>query len=262
VLPLARLSCDEARGLDGLVLDLDDTVLDHGALGLEAYAALVRASEAGLAIVLATGRPSGWGEVLTRLWPVRGATTENGAIAFRREGRGVVRVDSVTTAERARRREGVASILAQVRARFPEIELADDVSLRVSDVTIDVGERCSVSKDCAAEIATLARSLGARVTVSSVHLHLSLDGDDKASGTLRFLTSELGVDPTRARARFGFVGDSGNDAACFAAFRTTFGVANVAPYTRTLSVPPRYVASRERGAGFAEVVSTLLDRRS
>ena len=259
--PLSALSREEAAGLQGLVLDLDDTVLDHGLLTEPAYAAVHRAHHAGLSVVLATGRPSGWGEVLARMWPVAGAVTENGAVAFRREGRGVRRIDSVSAEERERRRLGVASILAAVRAEFPELTLADDVDLRRSDVTLDIGERCHVAAERIVAVAALARRLGARVTVSSVHLHLSLDGDDKASGTLRFLHDELGVDPTTARARFAFAGDSGNDAPCFAAFRTTFAVANVAPYVGALSVPPRFVAGGERGAGLVEIVARLLALR-
>ena len=55
--------------------------------------------------------------------------------------------------------------------------------------------------------------------------------------------------------RFAFAGDSGNDAACFAAFRTTFGVANVRASLARLSVTPRYVATRTMGEGFAEIAA-------
>ena len=61
--------------------------------------------------------------------------------------------------------------------------------------------------------------------------------------------------------RYAFVGDSGNDAACFAAFRTTFGVANVRASLGRLSVTPRYVASRAMGEGFAEIAAAILAHR-
>jgi hydroxymethylpyrimidine pyrophosphatase-like HAD family hydrolase len=94
-----------------------------------------------------------------------------------------------------------------------------------------------------------------------VHLHATFDADDKASGALRFCARELGCDPGSAVARFAFVGDSGNDAACFAAFRTTFGVANVVQSIGKLSVPPRYVAPRPMGEGFADVAAEILRKR-
>jgi hypothetical protein len=62
--------------------------------------------------------------------------------------------------------------------------------------------------------------------------------------------------------RFAFLGDSGNDAACFAAFRTTFGVANIRASLGRLSVTPRYVASRAMGDGFAEIAREILGKRS
>jgi hypothetical protein len=53
-----------------------------------------------------------------------------------------------------------------------------------------------------------------------------------------------------------------NDAVAFAAFRITFGVANVAPYVPRLSVPPRYVATRAMGAGFAEIAAKITGLRA
>jgi hydroxymethylpyrimidine pyrophosphatase-like HAD family hydrolase len=102
---------------------------------------------------------------------------------------------------------------------------------------------------------------GARWTQSSVHLHATFDPDDKASGVLRFCARELGEPPSAAPHRFAFVGDSGNDAPCFAAFHSTFGVANVRASVPRLSVPPRYVAQAAMGDGFAEIAAVLLAKR-
>jgi hydroxymethylpyrimidine pyrophosphatase-like HAD family hydrolase len=72
----------------------------------------------------------------------------------------------------------------------------------------------------------------------------------------------FGEDPTVARARYAFIGDSTNDEACFGAFATSFGVANVGSSAARLSVPPRFVASKEKGAGFAEIADRLLALRN
>ena len=259
---LELLTAAEATRVEGLITDLDDTLLDHGTLGEEAFAALWRARHAGLPVLLATGRPAGWGEVLARQWPVLGAVTENGAVAFQRVGAGVERVERASPEERQARRLQLACASAELMAHFPDLRPADDNETRLSDVTFDVGERVHLPPGQIAEIAALARSWGFRVAVSSVHLHLSLDGDDKASGVLWFLQQRLGIDPTRARGRWAFVGDSGNDAPCFSAFTLTFGVANVARYLPLLSRPPRYVTSAERGAGFARVIDALVHKKS
>ncbi len=256
--PLDRLPPEEARRVEGLIVDLDDTVLDHGRLTLAAYAAIDRAAAEGLPVLVATGRPAGWGEVLARQWPVVGVVTENGSVSFVRVGAGVERSERVDAPTRRERRRRLDEAAARLCERYPGLSLADDNATRISDVTIDVGERVKLPSAQVAEMAALGRAWGLRVTVSSVHLHLSLDGDDKASGALAFLERQRGVDPTRARARWAFVGDSGNDASCFAAFELTFGVANVAAYVGRLTRPPRYVTPGERGQGFAEVIKVLL----
>jgi hydroxymethylpyrimidine pyrophosphatase-like HAD family hydrolase len=91
---------------------------------------------------------------------------------------------------------------------------------------------------------------------------LTLDPFDKASGTIAFLGDRFGDDPTAARHRYAYVGDSANDAACFYAFDTSFGVANVGSSVPRLSVPPRYVASAPKGSGFAEICNRILELRS
>jgi acetylornithine/N-succinyldiaminopimelate aminotransferase len=259
--PLSALSPDDAERLRGVLFDLDDTLLSHGVLELAAYEALWRLHEAGLALVAVTGRPVGWADVLVRQWPLAGCVAENGAIYVVRRGRGVVRHDGCDGDERRARRERLASLVGRVKEAVPEATLTDDAGARVSDVTWDVGERVTLPEGRVRAIVNEIERAGARWSRSSVHLHATFDADDKASGALRFCARELGEDQGAAVASFAFVGDSGNDAPCFAALRVTFGVANVRAALARLSVPPRYVASREMGQGFAEIAREILAKR-
>lgn len=259
--PLALLEPDDVAPLAGVLFDLDDTVLTHGRLTLDAYGALVALADAGLRLVAVTGRPASWGELLVRQWPIDGAVTENGAVALVREGRGVRRVDSCTTAERDRRRARLGSLVATVREAVAEAKLADDVEGRISDVAWDIGERERLPEETIARVAALAAERGARTTRSSVHMHATFDGADKASGAIAFLAGAFDEDSTAALARYAYVGDSANDAACFAAFAKTFGVANVAAHVHRLSVAPRWVAPRAMGEGFVDVARAILARR-
>ena len=252
---------DLVRGLRGVLFDLDDTLLSHGELTRAAYAALWDLRDAGMRLVAVTGRPSGWGEVIARQWPIDGAVTENGAVHIVREGRGVARRERCDETERRARRIRLAQLVERVRAIVPEARLSDDVDARRSDVTWDIGERVSLPDDRVALIHAEARSAGARTTQSSVHLHATFDADDKASGAIEFLRASFAEDAGSAIARYAFVGDSANDAACFAAFRATFGVANVREHIARMSVPPRWVAQRAMGDGFAEIARALIRGR-
>jgi hydroxymethylpyrimidine pyrophosphatase-like HAD family hydrolase len=262
MLPLDRFSRDDARALSALLFDLDDTVLTDGVLTREAYGALWDLRASGLALFAATGRPSGWAEIVARQWPVAGALAENGAILLLPDdARGTrrVRIDGALDDATRTRRD---AIVDRVRAAFPELSFTDDMGSRISDVTFDIGEHVTVPHDRVEAARALAHSLGARTSISSVHLHITLSGDDKASGAFRLLGRVLGLDAGAARARAAFVGDSGNDAACFAAFKHTFGVANVERWVSRLSVPPRFVTTHEKGAGFAELTATLCRLRA
>ena len=261
--PLAELSNEEARSLRGLLFDLDDTLLTHGTLTREAYEALWDLKGEGLMLVAVTGRPSGWGEVIARQWPIEAAVTENGAVVVAREGRGIARFERCDEAERRSRRIRLARLVEEVRAVVPEARLTDDVDARRADVTWDIGERVRLQADRIDAIRRVIASAGARSFASSVHVHATFDIDDKASGTIAYLRRGFGEDAGAATmARWAFVGDSGNDAACFAAFRITFGVANVRANLPRIPVTPRYVAELEMGAGFAEIAQAILARRS
>lgn len=259
--PLAELPAEEARSLRGLLFDLDDTLLTHGLLTRAAYGALWDLHDAGLKLVAVTGRPSGWGTVIARQWPVDGCVTENGAVVAVRDGSGVAVREACDEVERRSRRVRLARLVERVRAAVPEARLTDDVELRRSDVTWDVGERVRLPDDRVRVVVSAIEDAGARWSRSSVHLHATYDADDKASGALRFLSERLGVEAGTAVVRFAFVGDSGNDAACFAAFRTTFGVANVRAAAGSLSRPPRFVAARPMGDGFTDVAAEILRKR-
>src|SRR5690606_5421802 len=137
--PLTRLRADDVRRLEGLVFDLDGTLLDDDGLSLAAYDALHRLA-ADLKLVLCTGRPAAWTEALVRQWPVVLAVAENGAVAYRRD-RGVERIDRHDPAERGRQRARLLTVVERLRAAFPSVPLADDNLGRLPDVTFDIGER-------------------------------------------------------------------------------------------------------------------------
>lgn len=256
--PISELPQADARRLDGLLFDLDDTVLDHGELTLAAYAALFRLRETGLRLMAVTGRPASWGEVLARQWPIDAAVTENGAVAFSRGDAVVRRHDVAPEDERLRRRRLLAQLVASIARTHPELCAADDVNGRSSDFTFDIGERHRVAPEVVRAVRALAHEQGARTHASSVHLHITFDADDKATGAVRTIRALWGSDPTLIRSRYAFIGDSENDGSCFAAFRTSIGVRN---FSGRPTVGPRYLTQASRGLGFAEAAARLVALR-
>jgi hypothetical protein len=255
---LAELPAETARNLEGILFDLDDTFLSHGVLEREAYDALWDLHRAGLGLVVVTGRPSGWGEVIVRQWPIDAAITENGAVYVTRED-GIV--DGCSAEVRAERAMKLRELVRDVANHVPEAKLSDDVHLRRTDITWDIGERETLPACRIRAVIARIQQAGARHTASSVHLHATFECEDKASGAVRVLRAVKSTDAGSALSRWAFIGDSGNDRACFAAFNVTFGVANVRQRIASLSLPPKWVSRAEMGKGFAEISRAILAAR-
>lgn len=258
--PIHTLTKDIVAGLRGFLFDLDDTLLDHGKLLPEALGALYRLRDAGFELYAVTGRPAAWGAVVVHQWPIAGAIAENGAVALVRDAAGRVTIDDPLKAdERQQRRAALDAIVRELRREHGELEPTDDVWQRISDYTFDIGEHRRLSPEVVLRASNAARALGATTLVSSVHLHVSLDRADKATGTLRVLGARHGLDPVTILSSYAFIGDSENDGACFAAFKTTLGVKNLAGRPTLL---PRFQTTKERAEGFVEAAELLLARRA
>ncbi len=256
--PLGELSRDAALRLRGVAFDLDDTLLDHGRLLEGTYSALFRLLEDGLTLYGVTGRPAGWAEVLTRVMPVRAVIAENGAVACVRRGERVIVQDSVSAEARRARQLRLEQVVAQLREQLPDLQPADDVRARISDYTFDIGEHQRVPPQRVAQAVAYLREAGARTFVSSVHLHATFDYADKASAAVRLLAEDTGLDATAVRHAFAYLGDSENDASCFAAFPLSIGVANLRGRP---TLRPAFLTRAAMGAGVAEAASVLLSLR-
>jgi HAD superfamily hydrolase (TIGR01484 family) len=259
VKPISALSLEEAARLRGVAFDLDDTLLDHGRLAEAAYSALFRLRAAGLDLYGVTGRPAGWADVLARVFPVRAIVAENGAVVCAWRGERVRLLDPVDAETRRARDQRLTELLARFRDGFPDFEPADDVRARVSDRTFDIGEYRQVGARRVEEASAFLREQGARVFVSSVHLHVTFDYADKASGAVRLFAEDSGLDATAVRHAYAYLGDSENDAPCFAAFAVSIGVANL---RGRATLRPRYITSRPMGAGVVEAAEVILSLRA
>jgi HAD superfamily hydrolase (TIGR01484 family) len=256
--PLSAITAEQAARLRGVAFDLDDTLLDHGRLLEGTYSALFRLSEAGLSLYGVTGRPAGWADVLTRLLPVQAIVAENGAISCVRRGNKVELRDPVDAETRRQRSTRLDELAELVGRSFPDLSLSDDVRARVSDRTFDIGEHRQVPSERVVQAAAFLRAAGARVFTSSVHLHATFDYADKASGAVRLLGEDAELDATAVRHAFAYLGDSENDAACFAAFELSIGVSNL---RGRATLRPRYVTSLPMGAGVTEAAAVILSLR-
>lgn len=255
--PVAEL---QSASLRGVFSDIDDTLTHEGVVVEEAYAALLRARKAGLRVVLVTGRPAGWAEVLASVWPVDAAIAENGGIAYLKRGRRLERI-YFADGNPAQDADRLADLSAEILRAFPFAMRTDDATLRITDVAFDIGETQQVPTADVDAMTARMRELGALTLVSTVHAHAYFHGADKAQMSARVAGMLWNETPEEVAEHYAFVGDSPNDQAAFAFFKSSIGVANVARYEAVLKPPPAYITPSAYGHGFSEAIEAILASR-
>jgi HAD superfamily hydrolase (TIGR01484 family) len=133
MLPIAELGARMPARPLGVFTDIDDTLTTDGYLPAAAYAALERLQSENIRVVPVTGRPAGWCDMIARFWPVDGVVGENGAFYFRYERgeRRMIRRYAVAANIRARDRQRLHELAAQIVATVPGCAVAADQASRL-----------------------------------------------------------------------------------------------------------------------------------
>jgi HAD superfamily hydrolase (TIGR01484 family) len=260
--PLALWPAAARARIRGVLTDIDDTLTTEGAITPDALAALHRLRAAGMAVFAITGRPAGWSEAFALAWPVDAIVAENGAVALWRGEAGELKRDYLQdAATRAANFQKLQAVAQRVLAELPQTRLATDSPGRETDIAIDHSEFEHLSETDIARVVQLMKGEGLNATVSSIHINGWIGDHDKLAGARWIVQSRLGRALDDELDHWVYVGDSTNDARMFGHFPHSVGVANVARFWDALAHHPRYVTPGERGAGFAEVVDTVLSAR-
>jgi HAD superfamily hydrolase (TIGR01484 family) len=253
VKPLEEL---DARRVQYLLLDIDDTLTTAGKLTAQAYAAMESLQRAGKRVIPVTGRPAGWCDHIARMWPVDAVVGENGAFYFWFADGKLRRRFIDDAATRAQKRMLLEGIKDKILERVPGAALASDQPYRETDLAIDFCEDVPpLPLEAAERIAALMRAAGLTAKISSIHVNGWFGQYDKLATTRKLFAERFGLDLDAAQSEVLFVGDSPNDAPMFSFFRNSVGVANA---RRFPGLQPKFVTQADAGAGFQELARHLL----
>ncbi len=244
-----------------ILTDLDDTVTFEGRLPAASYAALEDLEAAGKHVVIVTGRPAGWCDLIARFFPVSAVVGENGAFYFRydRITRTMHRVFQRNDAERQADRLRLDATTAAIVMRYPQVRLSADQGYRISDVAIDFCEDVPRLDDAViADVVAMFEAAGATAKVSSIHVNAWIGDFSKLEMSLRLLSDVFDISPDDALTKVLYIGDSPNDQPMFTYFRHTVGVANIAPFVPQIQSLPAWITREPGGFGFAEVTAKFL----
>jgi len=261
MIPWDQASDAELSRVRGICLDIDETLSTRGKLTAEAYAALWALKNAGYAVVPITGRPAGWCDQIARFWPVDAVVGENGAFSFFMKDGKRQRLTTPRAPESPR--AGIEKLGEAVLREFPQARWASDQAYREYDLAVDFCEdvpawpRAEVDR-----LVALCEREGAHAKVSSIHVNAWFGDYDKFAGFTHLLDSAGAALGLPSAGEWLFIGDSPNDEPLFPRFEFSVGVANLGAFADRLKHPPRYLTSRESGAGFCEMASRMAALRS
>ena len=263
--PLASMPREVAARVHTVFSDIDDTLTTHGQLTPEAYSALAALKDAGLRVVLVTGRPAGWCDHIGRMWPVDAVIGENGAfyVWYESASRKLRTRHVLDEATRAGNVQRMQTVRDRILREVPGSAIASDQFCRQYDLAIDFCEDVPPLPETAVQrIVALMEEAGMTAKVSSIHVNGWFGDYDKLAMAQILCRERFGFELDAERERSIFAGDSPNDAPMFGYLPHAVGMANVRKFNLQAHEAPAYVTQAEAGGGFAELGRHLLAARS
>jgi hypothetical protein len=251
----------ELRGpVRALFSDVDGTMTTGERIEATTYAALERLGDAGVPVIMVTGRPAGFGQAFMKMTPVLACVAENGGVTFVRDGRKLHKQYGVPPASLPEWRRRMNDVAVDVMQKVPGARLSSDSRYREVDLAIDWNEEVSLTRDDAETCVALIRKAGLSAVRSSVHVNFGPPHFDKLSACMNIVRQVLHGDANDLSA-YVYVGDALNDAPMFGGFPTSVGVANIKTWWDELAFRPSFLTERAEGAGLRELVEHLLSLR-
>ena len=248
----------ELRGpVRALFSDIDGTLTSQGRIEGSTYLALEKLGEAGIPVVLVTGRPAGWGQAFMTVAPVAAVVAENGGLTFVREGRRLRKLYGVPPATLPEWRRRMQEVAIEAQTQVPGARLSSDSRYREVDLAIDWNEEATLTREQADVVVGLCRKADFTATRSSVHVNFGPPHFDKLSACIAVIRNVLGGDGNELEP-YVFVGDALNDAPMFGGFPTSVGVANIRAWWDELDFKPAFLTERPEGAGLREVIAHIM----
>lgn len=256
------LGLDAFKAVSLVATDMDGTLTQQNKFTPALLQALTDLANAGVAVLIVTGRSAGWVQAIVNYLPIAGAIAENGGLFYGgtwdtgREDRESCEL-LVPIADIAEHRRKLAEMFGRLQVEFPQIQESSDNRFRLTDWTFDVkglgiAELKQMDDRC--------QSQGWSFTYSTVQCHIKPMEQEKAIGLLKVMGHYF---PQHKPQQIVTVGDSPNDESLFNGdrFPLSVGVANVLHYSDRLIYQPAFVTQSSEVQGFCELSKAILESR-
>ncbi|MBW4444190.1 MAG: Cof-type HAD-IIB family hydrolase [Plectolyngbya sp. WJT66-NPBG17] len=233
-----------------IATDMDGTLTIDQKFTPQLLQAFDRLNQAGIAVLIVTGRSAGWVSGLAHYLPIVGAIAENGGLFYQGETQELL----MSIADLKLHRQKLAEVFLELRSYFPQIQESSDNIFRLTDWTFDVA---GLNTSDLKQLDVLCQKNGFGFTYSNIQCHIKLAQQDKAQGLIKTLNNHFSQYELEQIAT---IGDSPNDESLFdsARFPMSIGVANIQHYQTQLKYLPTYITAQPEGMGFCEFVDAVL----
>lgn len=230
--------------------DMDGTLTQKEKFTPDLLMAFNKLAQAGIDVLITTGRSAGWVQAIATYLPVIGAIAENGGVLY---WQGNPQPIILSEKDLNSHRQQLARVFALLQAKFPQIQESADNVFRLTDWTFDVA---NLTPEELEQIDGICQAEGYGFTYSTIQCHLKPQYQDKAYGLQRVFGHYF---PDLEPEQIVTVGDSPNDESMFnpQQFPLSVGVANVAKYCDRLIYLPTYITNQFEGAGFCELTELI-----
>ncbi|MEM7770888.1 MAG: HAD family hydrolase [Cyanobacteria bacterium P01_A01_bin.37] len=231
--------------------DMDGTLTQNGKFSVDLIHALQSLQQAGISVIVVTGRSAGWVQSVVNYLPIWGAIAENGGVFFSSSGEQILFPDIEAIEHH---RQHLQQTFQRCQAQFPILQESADNQFRLTDWTFSVEGLSS------ADLETLCNQAEAdqwSFTYSTVQCHIKPRHQNKAIALNHLLNQYF---PATSRSAVITVGDSPNDESLFDRQLVPFsvGVANIQHYLTRLQHHPTYITQYPEVGGFCELAQLIL----
>lgn len=234
--------------------DMDGTLTVEEKFTPRVLQALADLGQAGLTVLIVTGRSAGWVNGLVHYLPISGAIAENGGLFYSPEQADPVMLSAIDDV--SQHRQMLLTQFQRLQQRYPQLIPSRDNPFRLTDWTFDVA---GLSPTDLEWLAACCQDHGWGFTYSTVQCHIKPPNQDKAPGLRQVMQRQF---PDLTPLQVITVGDSPNDESLFdpQQFPRSVGVANIAAYLDRLAHRPRLLTSAVGGVGFCQLAQALIRR--
>lgn len=235
------------QNIQYIVSDFDGTLTINGKLSHKVIERIEILSKK-YKIIIVTGRPLSWCNMLINVFPLTAVIGENGGGYYYKNGDDI-RLQMMTEIDLIDQN----NLRIDILSKFPNLVMADDNIHRSCDTAVVLD---SNYYDVVDDFLEYLKSKNLMFKISNIHINIWKNDYDKLSATKHLFAH---VFNENIADRSIYFGDSPNDEPMFKEVKLSIGVNNIIQYLTNMISHPSHITSKSEGDGFIEFTDNFIE---